>query len=165
MEGRSNVTFFEGFFKYTLRYQIGTLNWGEEINRDAGSDKPFCTPSDEAFAILNLLNLRGYWIKKWNPFMANGPNDGPLYTKQKGTSRDAQGWSQEGIRKFNELMDQVKQDRLDNPNFDRNYRVKLQQEMVNKRKRKRAINSNKDITEPEIDDGLLDAFAATAGEI
>ena len=87
LEGRKNEEFYEGFFRHTLRYQMGVFKWQEAIHNT--QDKAFCTPSDEAFAIVNIINLRDYWKKKWTNTL--GPDDKPLYTKKKGTQRINEG--------------------------------------------------------------------------
>ena len=165
LQGRSNKTFFGGFVKTTLWYQIGSDRWYETMVKDPQSEEPLCTPSDEAFAILNVLNLRNYWLKKWSGEPV-GDREKPLYTKKKGTTRDAQGWSQEGIQRFNQLMIHVKSDRASNPTFDKEYRVKTQKEMEGKKKRKRASErSDQNVTLPVTDEDLFDDFLGNAASI
>ena len=166
LQGRSNPPFYKGFVKTTLSYQIRTSKWYETMMKDPENGDPLCTPSDEAFVILNVLNLRNYWLKKWS----GGPvtaSDMPLYTKKKGTSRDAQGWSQEGIQRFNDLMKHVKDDRFAHQQFDRNYRIETQNDMAQKkRKRKRNTNTeDRTFTQLETDEDLFLSFVNNAGSI
>ena len=142
--------------KTTLRYQVGNNQWMETIEKDPEANDPICTPSDEAFALLNLINLRKYWLKKWAGDELTD-KDKPLYTKRMGKTRTAQGWSQEGILKFNELMKRVKDDRTKNPAFDKNLRIEIQAEIEGKRRKKRRrLNDDENITQPEVDDDFDD---------
>jgi hypothetical protein len=76
--------------------------------------KSCVTVSDEAFALLLMTN-------SWDKFeyFADNPEieekqDIPatMYTEKKGRNKKMQGWSQEGITKYNRLCDFVVQDRL-----------------------------------------------------
>ena len=152
--------------KTTLRYQIGTSKWYETMMKDPENGDPLCTPSDEAFAILNVLNLRNYWLKKWSGGTVTA-SDMPLYTKKKGTSRDAQGWSQEGIKRFNNLMKHVKDDRFAHQQFDRDYRIETQNDMAQKKRKRMRLSSTEDrsFTQPETDEDLFLSFVNNAGSI
>ena len=152
--------------KTTLRYQIGTSKWYETMMKDPENGDPLCTPSDEAFAILNVLNLRNYWLKKWSGGTVTA-SDMPLYTKKKGTSRDAQGWSQEGIKRFNDLMKHVKDDSFAHQQFDRDYRIETQNDMAQKKRKRKRLSSTEDrsFTQPETDEDLFLSFVNNAGSI
>ena len=152
--------------KTTLRYQIGTSKWYETMMKDPENGDPLCTPSDEAFAILNVLNLRNYWLKKWSGGTVTA-SDMLLYTKKKGTSRDARGWSKEGIKRFNNLMKHVKDDRFAHQQFDRGYRLETQNDMAQKKRKRKRLSSTEDrsFTQPETDEDLFLSFVNNAGSI
>jgi hypothetical protein len=100
------------FCNTVLECVAGKKEWKKEKSKLLVS-KSSVTVSDEAFALLLLVN-------SWDKFEhiaerpdATDKSDLPAtrFTEKKGRNKRMQGWSQEGIKRYNLLCEYVKQDR------------------------------------------------------
>jgi hypothetical protein len=110
----------------------------------------FTTASDEAWTILVVENNWDYWL-----WLARGKKDHEgkdqaerpkfRYTKDKTEKGRNSGWSENGIKRYNELMALVKQDRKENEELEVEYleeKTVEREEREGLRKRKRAQETN-----------------------
>ena len=116
----SYIFFCENFLKCVVGAQSFSKGW-----KRAGSISEIATLSDEALALLLLENSNYRWInlhqkKKMGEEVAENELVKPLYTaagkhkQQKGFTKRYGGWKNDGIERFNELLDMVRADRLKN---------------------------------------------------
>jgi hypothetical protein len=141
LKGRSNVEAYTVFFDHFVPCALKKTEWERRIavagTQTESTDYFFFTVSDEAFALLLLENSYDRWFDlyknnegsvmqqrgvKVRRFESDVP---PLYTRggikyQNYQSKvgERKGWSDDGIRRFNELYLMVKQDRMANSNFE-----------------------------------------------
>jgi hypothetical protein len=114
------------FCEHFLKCIVGntTFNKMQKLNLKLSE---IATPSDEALGLLLLENNEFKWLSeaqnKGNRSNQDGNwnNDKPKYTSggrskgtTKGLTRRYGGWKSDGIKRFNELIDLVKEDRLKN---------------------------------------------------
>jgi len=126
----------------------------DKYKRAATSDiKEWMTESSEAFALLlmenyhdNATSIAEIWSE--NPRMTRtslsveGADVGKYTASGKGAKRN-QGWNKEGIKRYNELFQLVKEDREKNPSFDDYFKKRKKGGMSKaeeQRKRKREAN-------------------------
>ncbi len=144
MKGREKVEAYRTFFDVFQPCATKKTNWERQISRgdpndERSEDMILCTVSDEAFALLLLENSYDRWCdlyfnNKGALLQRRGKKGrdvesdvAPKYTRGgiKYSTNDAtgmeKGWSQEGKRRFNELYDSVKQDRKQNPSFEKHW--------------------------------------------
>jgi hypothetical protein len=116
------------------------------------------TPTDEAFALLILENCYKRWVDQGqeNDLTYKSAVEA-LYTRGKATGRNRryEGWSKEGIQRFNELIGLVKTDRDDHADWDRNYLQKQQQQAGSGSKKRKSRTA----PEPMPDAGMDDLFS------
>lgn len=136
---RSNPECYKVFFKYFIKC-VTKKNKYEEKLPLAKSFEDICTVSDEAFALLLLENSWDKWMDQYNKDPSSllprrGRHlDKPVskiktkYTKgglkyeddQDTTlfsSKHNKGWSDEGIKRYNQLYELVEADRANHPEF------------------------------------------------
>ena len=142
LEGRNNTEAYTVFFDLFVAYATKKTAWDRRLAQAQTNPErtttclSLCTVSDEAFALLLLENSSAWWLDifanhkgqvmqrrgvKQRAFQSDVPTmytrGGIKYDKTNQTQA-AKGWSDEGITRFNELFDQVKQDRTRNPDFE-----------------------------------------------
>jgi hypothetical protein len=86
------------------------------------------TATDEAFAILLLENGRDKWVAMARS--ATGKSSVPsryTRTKQQGGTRKYEGWNDDGLERFNELLRLVESDRKNHSDWDANNLAKKRQ--------------------------------------
>ena len=113
------------FFCYNiLECVAGKQEWKLEKGRKTVS-KSCVTVSDEAFALLLLENGWERFVfyaskEEENQVQKLPPN---LYTGRKGGNRIYEGWSDDGIERFNELCRHVHSDRMssEGPTFEKSF--------------------------------------------
>ena len=104
---------FYFFCNHILECVAGKKKWKAEKSTTRVS-KSCATVSDEAFALLLMVNS---WDKF--EFMSADSNldsvkdvvPSTMFTEKKGRNRKLQGWTLEGIDKYNKLCEHVKKDR------------------------------------------------------
>jgi hypothetical protein len=89
-----------------LKCMVGATRWKRLVL--SGKEKPMdvATASDEALTLLMYENYWPSWKDKHENKMIVRP---PRYTKQEGMRYGE--WNDEGIERFNELLEEVKKDR------------------------------------------------------
>ena len=89
-----------------LKCMVGAMRWKRLVL--SGKEKPMdvATASDEALTLLMYENYWPSWLDKHENKTVVRP---PKYTKQEGMRYGE--WNDEGIERFNELLDEVKKDR------------------------------------------------------
>jgi hypothetical protein len=146
LEGRENEEAYTEFYERFLPCATMKMSWDRRIvvatsARSIGKDQQsLCTSSDEAYALLLLENSYDRWLdifarsppggtrqrrgESGRIFESDTPTlytrGGIKYEKTK-LPDEGKGWTGKGIRRYNELFQQVKQDRASNPDFERNW--------------------------------------------
>jgi len=145
LEGRKNTEAYSVFLERFVPCVTMKTSWDRRLataKTDSSKTKTsLCTISDEAFALLLLENSFDRWLDiftstkgavmqrrgvKQRAFQSDTPT---LYTKggikynKTDVTEAVKGWSDTGIRRFNCLFEQVKQDRMANPDFERMWLV------------------------------------------
>jgi len=130
------------FIEYFLSAVIGKTYYKE--NRCEKLLSEYASVSDEALAILIFENNFETWrdmakqnITK-NSVVTRKYTNGGSATGNKASSRHYQGWSTDGIKRFNELFDLIKNDR-DSPNaknYEESFRVFCENGGVSGKKKK-----------------------------
>lgn len=150
------------FFDYFVRSISKKSLWAKRVAQ-ANKEEDISTVSDEAFALLAYENN----IERWTDIYSKDPNallprlgsgkkkqyteslvptkytrGGIQYGSQQmdiGGRFDGKGWSNEGIMRYNELYDQVMQDRKQHPKFFESYadyyKTKYNKSKPNKRRK------------------------------
>ena len=100
----------------------------------------YCTVSDEAFALLTLENN---W-EKWEKRQKRGPGK---YTSSTQGNKMFEGWSEEGLKRYNQIYQVVKQDRnkKEAKAFEMRFRD-LKQEEDKAHKKRQAMHPKKTFT-------------------
>ena len=124
-EGRKNRVSYHWFLDEIASVVVGTSVF--EKVKYIKPPNEWLTPSLEGFCLLCIEN---YFDKikstvKKDERMANA-----LWTAEGRGSRKNRGWKQEGIRRYNELVDQVRIDRDSFPREDTIYLTKKQEERM-----------------------------------
>jgi hypothetical protein len=108
---------FKFFCNHLLQNVIGKVEW--RTNKAASKIIHMATPSDEAFALLLLENSEERWrdmyVKrnmKSSEVLAKYTNAGDKSKKRH--SCKFQGWSNDGLKRFNQLLDIVIANRISN---------------------------------------------------
>ena len=192
LEGRKNTIAYSVFFDLFVPCATKKTSWDRRIaaalNKcDSNKDKRLCTISDEAFALLLLENS---YDRRLDLFTNNkGPIVQRRGVKERGFQLDVptlytrggikydktdvtqcvKGWSDEGIARFNAIFDQVKADRVANPEFEPRWlesrRSAQEAEGGTTKKRKRQpmqarselFESDDDAKIAPVDDGATDS--------
>ena len=100
LDVKLNNEAFIYFMEFVLPKIAGAKGWQEEMCSNPLSDTKI-TPSDEAFALLCCKNMWDKWNADDSTTMSRH-NQGK-YTSS-GTNRKYGGWSEQGLRRFNELF-------------------------------------------------------------
>jgi hypothetical protein len=127
------------------------------------------TPTDEAWTLLVVENSWEQWLwHSYDKMDAKRENRVPQPKKKytcdsRGEGRN-KGWSQEGIKRFNELEELVKADRRKNKKVDEEYleEKKMEKELDSgKRKRKKASAvSLSPVVAPVVNEDLMETWGA-----
>ena len=149
----------------------------------ATNDITLSTVSDEAFALLLLENNYDRWVdiyrrqkgevtpkrgQKRREFESDVPTKytkGGIVYDQTAKKQHPKGWSSEGIQRFNELFDSVKQDRKENKSFIKKWLTNKRAQMIGNtqsRKRKQPQPQARiELLESDDDDSIDDAASAS----
>ena len=140
MDMRQLAETYEMFFTYFIP-AIGRRTYWKHVVANAKTDNDITTVSNEAFVLLILENNWNRWLDiyikndgKIVPMKGRGKryldcDILPKYTRggampglhSERTGDFGKGWTNEGIERFNELFDKVKEDRINNPHFITNW--------------------------------------------
>jgi len=110
-------------FQHFIPFVVGVNKYKREAKGSIIS--AVVTPSDEAFAILLIENSETRWTDEFDKKQKGGELDGATITpskytaggcnrKQKGYTRKYRGWNLEGIKRYNVVLDMVREDRKKN---------------------------------------------------
>ena len=142
---RKNRTIYRWFCNNILPEVIGSHEFHKLMRYELLSK--FITVSDEAFALLCFKNY--YSVIYYKLLQKEGTDNEdaeefskkkePLYTKQGATQKSRElsgcfkysGWTMEGMMEYNNFMDEIKKDRLENGEFD-NYLLTYNMQKMNK---------------------------------
>ena len=126
---RSKIDFYEGFFcKRFLKCVVSSKKWNSNHLKHPMCE--FVTVTDEAFALLVIMNSHERWSQMWleRDWKIHTPHEEPswpvpLFTNggknaRNGHTRRFCGWSNEGVQQFNTLCMMVKENRRNHPDFD-----------------------------------------------
>jgi len=149
---RKDYEHYAWFYDNVLSFIVGRNRWREQSASVCGA--AMATPTDEALGLLILDNSWDYWIHKHHSkASAEGGNGSTTkknkkvktkYTMEGSGSREFKGWSEAGLRRMNQLIKEVRQDRArDNGVFDHKYMFETEEKKHGK-KRKRGILSATD---------------------
>jgi len=147
---REDPVLYRWFYETVLKYEVGVTRWREKVMSGQCLATEVATEIDEAHGLILLVN---HW-KEWKRRAEEGTTPQRGQRGQRGgrqtsgsevlteyTCRDVGGqrvsWSEEGINRFNELVDEVVADRRQNEAFDGNLKEQLEQEAGNKRKKRK----------------------------
>ena len=130
------------FIEYFIAPVVGKIFYKE--NRCDRLMSDYISVSDEAFAILIFENNYDTWcdmVKRNNTKLSTVirkyTNGGSSSGKNSSSTRRYQGWNSEGIKRFNDLFDLVKEDR-ESPHakpFEETFKNYCQNEGVSKKKK------------------------------
>ena len=148
---------FTKFCDYFLSCVVGRSSYKQ--NMAAMTITDLATSSDEAFAILCIENNIDVWeyncaIEKAKQSVEPLPEDErskkpvPKYTGNsvEDTGGKHQGWSEEGISRFNELHNSIESKRLNTVQLEEDFRNQKMQEKLQGKKRKRILNPRTFVT-------------------
>lgn len=156
---RTNQDLYQDFYKHLLRFEVGCTKWDSLVKRgwcadSGGPNNYISTTSDEAMAILHLENNRLYWNgcvdqqQREDRAEFEGEPVGPitsvtipmpLYTANKRLHGEKnKGWSDAGIKRFNEIMRIIKEDRSKN---GKEFEARFVEEQRGEKKRKRGMEN------------------------
>jgi hypothetical protein len=123
------------FCDHALSHVVGRDVWKRRSATHDVSD--IATASDEAFALFLIDNSWEVWKAEIEASdAAQVPH--PKYSVRGPGTKKFQGWTDEGIKKFNEYYDEVEADRAkDAGNFEKEYKERRLGELNGKKKRKR----------------------------
>lgn len=119
-----DIETYTWFLSVFVKHGVGSRNWNRQHLRFPFAK--YCTPSTEAIVILMFENSYDRWLDKAaNADKPRASLTPSLYTNggisKKGgqaTSRQGGGWSMEGIKRFNDIVSMVKQDRATRAHFE-----------------------------------------------
>ncbi len=136
-----------------LKCVVGTHKW--KMNHLKVPVQDFVTVSDEAFALLVIVNNHERWMEKWKhkgedettveavrlvqPEFTNGGEN-----LKNGRTRKHCGWSAEEIQLFNDLCAEVRASRAAWKEFDEKLLHKWQQERKSEQERRRQQKENQE---------------------
>lgn len=147
LEGRKNSEAYSVFMERFVPCVTMKTSWDRRLataDPDCTKNmKSLCTVSDEAFALLLLENSYDRWLDifttnkgavmqqrgvRQRGFQSDTPTlytSGGIKYDKADVTKAVKGWSDMGIERFNCLFEQVKQDRMANPNFERMWLVEI----------------------------------------
>ena len=134
-----------------LKCVVGTHKW--KMNHLKVPVQDFVTVSDEAFALLVIINNHERWMETWKCKEEDGTTVEavnlvqPEFTNggenlKNGCTRKHCGWSAEGIQLFNDLCAEVRASRAAWKEFDEKLLHKWQQERKSEREKRRQQKEN-----------------------
>ena len=156
LQGRQNDKLYASFYTLVVSRVTGSYLWNNALNLNGFNE--LCTISDEAFALLLAENYYERWLDMFlknesNPYVLSfdkkkkqrllSSDVAPKYTvggchysNESVKPKGRKGWKNEGITRFNEIYEIVKNDRSNNVAFINTVYARLEASK-NKRKRKK----------------------------
>ena len=181
-QGRKDAKVYSVFFEQFMPCVTKKTVFQRQV-LVATNDSTLCTVSDEAFALLLLENNYDRWVdiyrlqkgevtpkrgQKRREFESDVPTKytkGGIVYNQTEKKEDPKGWSSEGIKRFNELFDSVKQDRKAHKTFIKTWLTNKRTQLMGKthsRKRKQPQPQARiELLESDDDVNIDDAASAT----
>ena len=157
LKGRKQEKVYSVFFDRFVCCITGKTWFKSKIKEESSDQQEICTASDEAFTLLLLENsyerwadiykntggrpipLRGIKNCQWQSDVKTKYTDGGIqYSSTDTHDRVGKGWSTEGIKRFNELFEQVKQDQKEHPEFVKIF-IENKKKQITGTKRKREV--------------------------
>jgi len=182
LEGRNNEEAYTVFFDLFVPCATKKTSWDRRlakamIDQETSKRQSLCTISDEAFALLLLENSSARWLDifanhkgpvmqrrgvKQRGFQSDVPT---LYTRggikydKTDKTQAVKGWSDEGIARFNALFDQVKQDRANYPDFEKEWlearhRAQVEDGVTPKKRKRQPTQARSELFESDDDDDI-----------
>lgn len=158
-EKRKSVKAYKWFYDNVLSHVVGRHYWNKYQDEKGGT--AMATVSDEALALLLIENSWSCWEEKFNHALiqmgeqeqqGGSPKTRPKYTKRDSGVKENKGWSAKGIERFNELYNEVKEDRKERSvDFDAEYKEEKMGENKRKRKRRPVIQRSAVVAVNEFD--------------
>ena len=139
MHKEDNLAYFD-FVEYFVSAVIGKLRYKQNCCDNLMSH--YASISDEAFAILIFENNLDAWVDMGLRKDTSGTQVPRKYTNggnskgELGSSQHNKGWSEQGLKRFNELFDKVKMNRS-TPEaivFEENFRNYCEDKLSSKKK-------------------------------
>ena len=130
---------YKWFYTNVLSHVVGRVYWKKYEAERGGME--MATVSDEAMALLLLENGFESWMHKnlmGGSEQVSRESVPPKYTvrEKDGSTKEFKGWSDDGLERFNELCQEVTEDRTKNgKKFDDTYKVTRRRGVTRKRKR------------------------------
>jgi len=133
---REQPMFYRYFLRKFVKVVVGVGEWKSRLLDKKISPDDLCTSTDEAYALVYIENIydhcqdifrkNGYKIPsprrfgKKKRFHSNIPTkytEGGIMFSDKTKRQKSKGWMNDGLKRFNELVDKVREDRMKNLNF------------------------------------------------
>ena len=134
------------FCEHVLSHVVGRDIWKRlSHNRVIGD---ISTVSDEAFALFLLENGWDVWKALADGGTGHKRAQLPTtkYSLRGPGTKKFQGWTEQGITRFNELFDKVKENRLNDEGvFEKDFMQEKMESIINKRKPRQKQNNVPDI--------------------
>jgi len=132
---RTNVEAYGHFCDRILPCVIGKMEWSKEVYSKEISK--IATPTDEAWALLLLENSWDLWhqMAEYELKAEKLPKELRVKTKWTSTAISAvkyEGWGEDGIPRYNELVKKVREDRGQHKSFDAAFLEKKREERASK---------------------------------
>ena len=140
----NNYAYFD-FVEYFVSAVIGKTHYKQNSCDKLLSQ--YATVSDEAFALLTFENNFDAWVDMGMRKDISGSQVPRKYTNggksngEVGSSQHNKGWSEEGLKRFNELFDAVKKNRA-TPEailFEENFRTYCEDKVGSKNKKAKVL--------------------------
>jgi len=154
---RTDHDSYTWFYDNVLSFIVGRSKWKKQCQSIAGIE--LASPSDEALALLILENSWEFWIQKHRRAINQESDDEAETVKTKYTSeglgkREYKGWNEAGLKRMNELLQEVKLDRaINNGAFDQKYKNQKSQEKNGKKRKRKDATASTASTIVEVDEG------------
>ena len=145
---RANVEAYGHFCDRILPCVIGKMAWSKDVYSKEISK--IATPTDKAWALLLLENSWDLWhqMAEYELKAETLPKEQRVKTKWTSTAISAgkyEGWGDDGIPRYNELVKKVREDREQHKSFDAMFLEKKREEralkMMSSKKRNRSNDS------------------------
>jgi hypothetical protein len=162
---RKQPFFYKVFLRTFVKPVVGIATFNERVRNPKFNPNLLCSPSDEAFALLVVENNYNRWVDIFQSNDYSIPHskrnrDGntktctsnirPLYTEggnvyseNESYGSKSKGWSIAGIHRFNKLVQLILEDRMNHPNFLKEFceseRKKLEANVPKKSKKVKVV--------------------------
>lgn len=137
-EKRNNRLLFEHYMTNGVMYMVGAEEWKKKVLSGDYKPSEVATASDEAMTLLTYENYWAYWNDTFHKVEEDKVRR-PPYTRQEAMKHGV--WSEEGITRFNTLLEEVKRDRASRAGLkvEEKYQSERKSKKGANRKRKRVV--------------------------